>query len=263
MTVRSMLGLRSNRVSDIEQKREALAQGLQQFLTFCDQTQEILSGESVVPSAQMDFSSLVDAILPLPLDKDAPEGATMKTLQRMVSECTRCPLSETRTHTVFGEGVLPARLLIIGEGPGADEDASGRAFVGKGGQYLDTWLTPVGLSRKTNVYLANIVKCRPPENRNPHADEIASCLPFVKRQIQLVKPELILLVGGVASKALLKTDEGVGKLRGRFHRYEGVPVLVTYHPAGVLRNEELKRPVWEDIKKVAAFLNLTLPGKTR
>jgi DNA polymerase len=129
---------------------------------------------------------------------------------------------------------------------------------------LDTWLTPVGLSRKTNVYLANIVKCRPPGNRNPHIDEVTLCLPYVKRQIQLVKPELILLVGGVASKALLNTQEGVGKLRGRFHRYEGVPVLVTYHPAGVLRNtEELKRPVWEDIKKVAAFLNLTLPGKSK
>ncbi len=250
-------------MSEIEQKREALAQGLQQFLTYCDQVEEILTSEEVAPSPQMDFSSLVDAILPLPLDKDAPEGATMKQLQRMVSECTRCSLCETRTHTVFGEGALPARLLIIGEGPGGDEDATGRAFVGRAGQYLDTWLTPVGLSRKTNVYLANIVKCRPPGNRNPHAGEIASCLSFVKRQIQLVKPELILLAGGVASKALLDTDDGVGKLRGHFHRYEGVPVLVTYHPAAVLRNEDLKRPVWEDIKKVAAFLNLSLPGKAR
>lgn len=251
-------------MSSIEQRREALAQGLQQFLTYCDQAEEMITNKEVAPSPSMDFSSLVDAILPLPLDKDAPEGATMKQLQRMVSECTRCPLCETRTHTVFGEGVLPARLLIIGEEPGADEDATGRAFVGKAGQYLDTWLTPVGLSRKTNVYLANIVKCRPPGNRNPHIDEVTLCLPYVKRQIQLVKPELILLVGGVASKALLNTQEGVGKLRGRFHRYEGVPVLVTYHPAGVLRNtEELKRPVWEDIKKVAAFLNLTLPGKSK
>ncbi len=250
-------------MNDIEQKRLVLGQGLQQFLTFCDQAQEMITSKEVPPSPQMDFTSLVDAILPLPLDRDEPEGATMKQLQRMVSECTRCGLCETRTHTVFGEGVLPARLLIIGEGPGADEDASARAFVGRAGQYLDTWLMPVGLSRKTNVYLANIVKCRPPENRNPHADEISSCLPFVKRQIQLVKPELILLVGGVASKALLNTDEGVGKLRGRFHRYEGVPVLVTYHPAGVLRNQDLKRPVWEDIKKVAAFLNLTLPRKSK
>ena len=250
-------------MNDIEQKRSDLAQGLQQFLIYCDQAEEIITSQEVVPSPQMDFSSLVDSILPLPLDKDAPEGATMKNLQHMVSECTRCRLAETRNHTVFGEGVLPARLLIIGESPGFDEDASGRAYIGRAGQYLDTWLAPVGLSRKTNVYLANIIKCRPPENRNPHVDEITSCLPFVKRQIQLVKPELILLIGGVASKALLDTQEGVGKLRGRFHRYEGVPVLVTYHPAGVLRNEELKRPVWEDIKKVAAFLNLTLPGKSK
>lgn len=255
--------MRNNSMNDIEGKREALAQGFQQFLAYCDQAQEIITSKEVPPSPQMDFSSLVDAILPLPLDKDAPEGATMKQLQRMVSECTRCPLCETRTNTVFGEGVLPARLLIIGEGPGSDEDATSRAFVGRAGQYLDTWLNPVGLSRKTNVYLANIIKCRPPENRDPHAQEVFCCLPFVKRQIQLVKPELILLVGGVASKALLDTDEGVGKLRGRFHRYEGVPVLVTYHPAGVLRNQDLKRPVWEDIKKVAAFLNLSLPGNAK
>ena len=250
-------------MSSIEQKRQSLAQDLQQFLVYCDQAEALITSKEVVPSPPMDFSSLVDAILPLPLDKDAPEGATMKPLQRMVGECTRCRLCETRTNTVFGEGALPARLLIIGEGPGSDEDASGRTFVGKAGQYLDTWLTPVGLSRKTNVYLANIIKCRPPENRNPHADEVASCLPFIKRQIQLVKPELILLVGGVASKALLNTDEEVSKLRGRFHRYEGVPVLVTYHPAGVLRNEELKRPVWDDIKKVAAFLNLAIPGRSK
>ena len=250
-------------MNDIEQKRVALAQGFQQFLTYCDQAQELITSKEVEPSPEMDFSSLVDSILPLPLDKDAPEGATMKTLQRMVGECTRCRLCETRKNTVFGEGVLPARLLIIGEGPGGDEDASGRAFVGKAGQYLDTWLAPVGLSRKTNVYLANIIKCRPPENRDPHGDEVASCLPFVKRQIQLVKPELILLLGGVASKALLSTKEGVGSLRGRFYRYEGVPVLVTYHPAGVLRNEDLKRPVWDDIKKVAAFLNPSLPGKSK
>ncbi len=250
-------------MSNIEEKREVLAQGLQQFLTYCDQAEEMITSKEVKASPQMDFSSLVDEILPLPLDKDAPEGATMKQLQRMVGECTRCRLCETRTHTVFGEGVLPARLLIIGEGPGFDEDASGRAFVGRSGQYLDTWLAPVGLSRNTNVYLANIIKCRPPENRNPHVDEMALCLPFIRRQIQLVKPELILLIGGVASKALLETDEGVGRLRGRFHRYEGVPVLVTYHPAGVLRNEELKRPVWEDIKKVAAFLNLPLPRKSK
>lgn len=130
-------------MSNIEEKREALAQDLQQFLYYCDQAEEMITGKEVTPSPVMDFSSLVDEILPLPLDKDAPEGASMKQLVRMVQECTRCPLCETRTHTVFGEGALPSRLLVIGESPGADEDATGRAFVGKAGQYLDTWLTPL------------------------------------------------------------------------------------------------------------------------
>lgn len=245
-----------------EQKREALAASFQQFLQICDEAEGLITGKPVEASPMMDFSSLVDAIIPLPMDKDSPQGATMKQLQLMVAACYRCRLAEGRTHTVFGEGTLPARLMVIGEGPGGEEDATGRAFVGKGGQYLDSWLSAIGMSRKTNVYIANIVKCRPPENRDPQADEIELCLPFVKRQIQLAKPELILLVGAVASKTLLTSNEGVGKLRGRFHRYEGIPVVVTYHPAGVLRNPDLKRPVWEDMKKVASFLNLTIPGKS-
>ncbi|WP_320129547.1 uracil-DNA glycosylase [uncultured Sphaerochaeta sp.] len=249
-------------MNDVELKREALASSLQEFLVLCDQTEEIITGKPGQPTPVMDFSGLLDSLLPLPLDKNSIRGCTSKQLQLLVEGCTRCRLCEKRTHTVFGEGVLPPRLMVIGEGPGAEEDATGRAFVGRGGIYLDSWLSSIGLSRNKNVYIANIVKCRPPENRNPLPDEVAACLPFVKRQIQLAKPELLLLCGGVASKSLLDTTEGVGKLRGRFFRCEGIPALVTYHPAGVLRNPEYRRPVWEDLKKVASYLGIPLAGRS-
>jgi DNA polymerase len=257
----SMPGSRRIPMNETELKREALAESFQKFISLCDQTEEILTGRVKDPTPPMDFSSLVDTLLPLPIDKNSTQGCTLKKLQAMVEDCTKCRLCETRNHTVFGEGVLPPRLMVVGEGPGAEEDASGRAFIGRGGVYLDSWLSSIGLSRTTNVYIANIVKCRPPENRNPQADEIAACIPYVKRQIQLAKPELLLLSGGVASKALLETTEGVGALRGRFFRYEGIPTLVTYHPAGVLRNPDLRRPVWEDMKKIASYLGLPLSGR--
>ena len=249
-------------MNEVEMKREALASSLQEFLVLCDQCEEIITGKQQSRTPLMDFSALVDSLLPLPIDKNSTQGCTLKQLQQMVEGCTLCRLCEHRNHTVFGEGVLPPRLMVVGEGPGAEEDATGRAFVGRGGVYLDSWLSSIGLSRTKNVYIANIVKCRPPENRNPEPDEIATCLPFVKRQIQLAKPELLLLSGGVASKALLETTDGVGKLRGRFFRYEGIPTMVTYHPAGVLRNPDLRRPVWEDMKKIAAFLEIPIPGRS-
>lgn len=249
-------------MSDIQQKREAMAQSLQAFLGMCDDAETFISKQPVERTPEMDFTSLLDTILPLPMDKDDPKGVGLAQLKSMVSGCTRCKLCQGRTNTVFAEGVTPSRLMVIGEGPGQEEDATGRPFVGRAGKYLDSWLGAINLSREKNVYIANIVKCRPPENRNPEQDEVDACLPFLKRQIQLAKPEMLLLVGGVASKTLLDTTDGVGKLHGRFFRYEGLPVMVTYHPAAVLRNPDLKRPVWEDLKKVAAFLNITLQGRS-
>lgn len=249
-------------MNEQERKREALAASLQEFLVLCDQAQALITGTAVGPTPAADFSAVVDSVLPPALDKESPKGCTLRQLQLMVEGCTRCRLCEHRNNTVFGEGVLPPRLMVIGEGPGADEDASGRAFVGRAGVYLDAWLKSIGMSRKTNVYIANIVKCRPPQNRNPEPDEIEACLPFVQRQIQLAKPEAILLLGGVASKTLLQTTKGVGALRGRFYRYDGIPVLVTYHPAGVLRNPNWRRPVWEDLKKMASYLGIPIPGRS-
>ncbi len=249
-------------MSDLKQRREQLSENLQAFVHLSEEAEAVIGDTDIHYSDPVDFSALVDTLLPLPVDKESVMGTNMKGLELLVRQCTKCRLSETRTNTVFAEGVNPARLMVIGEGPGAEEDASGRAFVGRAGKYLDTWLSSISMSRDTNVYIANIVKCRPPENRNPNEDEVHACIGYLKRQIQLVKPEIILLVGSVAARSLLEVPDGVGKLRGRFLRYEGIPVLVTYHPAGVLRNPEYKRPVWEDLKKVAAYLNIPLPGRS-
>ncbi len=249
-------------MSEREEKRDQLASALMDFLWLCDEAEAVITDKDVTYHERVDFSSVVDAVLPLPVDKDSIQGTNLKQLESLVNRCSKCRLSEGRIHPVFGEGVVPARLMVIGEGPGAEEDASGHAFVGRAGKYLDSWLSSISMDRDTNVYIANIVKCRPPGNRNPHPDEVQACIGYLKRQIQLVKPEIILLMGSVAARSLLDVSIGVGKLRGRFHRYEGIPVLVTYHPAGVLRNPDYRRPVWEDLKKVAAYLNIQLPRRS-
>jgi DNA polymerase len=156
---------------------------------------------------------------------------------------------------VPGEGVPHPLVLVVGEGPGADEDAAGRPFVGKAGQLLDRILSGIGLSRDKNCFIANVVKCRPPGNRDPLPAEIAACLPFLERQIDLLKPLAILAVGRVPANTLLNDDRGIGKLRGCFTEYRSrkaggpaIPLLATYHPSALLRDEALKRPVWEDVK---------------
>lgn len=162
--------------------------------------------------------------------------------------CTRCPLHKTRTLAVPGEGVKRPLVLVIGEGPGAEEDASGRPFVGKAGQLLDRMLSSVNLSRERNCFIINVVKCRPPNNRDPLPEEIALCGSFLSRQLRLLKPPVLLSVGRVSTQTLLNTVEGIGKLRGRFTEYAGLPLLPTYHPSALLRDASLKRPVWEDLK---------------
>ncbi len=140
-------------------------------------------------------------------------------------------------------------MLVIGEGPGADEDAKGEPFVGKAGQLLDKMLAAINLSRHTNCFIANIVKCRPPNNRDPMPDEADACRSFLDAQIGILKPKLILAVGRIAAQNLLNTTTGINKLRGQFFEYRGIPLLPTYHPSALLRNEDLKRPAWEDLKK--------------
>jgi uracil-DNA glycosylase family 4 len=189
----------------------------------------------------------------------AHQADALLSLNKEILTCTRCDLHKTRTQAVCGAGTLAADLLVIGEAPGADEDRQGEPFVGQAGQLLTRMLRAAGLDRDT-VYIANILKCRPPENRNPHAAEIEQCLPFLQRQIELVQPRLILVVGGVAAHNMLDSEEPVGKLRGRVHYFgeQQIPLVVTYHPAYLLRSPAQKGKSWADL--LLAMDVLSAPG---
>lgn len=168
-------------------------------------------------------------------------------LQACVRDCTACSLHRTRTQTVFGVGHRGAEWLIIGEAPGEQEDLKGEPFVGRAGQLLNEMLRAVGLSREV-VYIANILKCRPPQNRDPLPEEAAACEGFLRRQLALIRPSIILAVGRIAAQNLLKTDRPIGKLRGSVHRYADIPLVVTYHPAYLLRSPLEKRKAWDDLQ---------------
>jgi uracil-DNA glycosylase len=171
--------------------------------------------------------------------------------------CRRCGLSDHRTRLVFGEGDPRARLVFVGEGPGLDEDRSGRPFVGAAGRLLTRIIEAMHLTRE-QVYICNVVKCRPPDNRNPGAEEIQACRPFLERQIAAIRPTVICTLGSVAARALLDTPLPVSRLRGRFHDRADIKVMPTYHPAYLLRNPDQKRVVWEDVKKIMALLRIPL-----
>ena len=168
-------------------------------------------------------------------------------LKQQVRDCTACKLRAGCTQTVFGVGDEQAEWLFVGEGPGADEDAQGEPFVGQAGKLLDNMLLAIGLKRGKNVYITNIVKCRPPNNRAPEADEIATCLPYLQRQIELIKPRLIVALGKTAATALLGRDAPLGSLRGTLHDYHGIPLVITYHPAYLLRSPMEKAKAWQDL----------------
>ena len=175
---------------------------------------------------------------------------TLEDLRAAIGDCRRCKLWPGRTHLVFGVGNPKARLMFIGEGPGRDEDLQGEPFVGRAGQLLTDIITKgMGLKRE-DVYIANVVKCRPPENRNPEPDEVASCEPFLKKQIDLVRPEIIIALGKFAVQTLLQSKVPITKVRGNWYSYHGIKLMPTFHPAYLLRNPGDKKLVWEDIKKV-------------
>ena len=179
-----------------------------------------------------------------------PEGDTaLEAFRREICECTRCPLGHSRKNFVFGSGAADAGIMFVGEAPGAEEDRQGLPFVGPAGQLLTKIIEAMHLSRE-EVFICNVLKCRPPGNRDPDPEEIASCEPFLKKQIAIVDPTIICALGRVAAHMLLKTTQSMRELRGRLHQYEGVPVIVTYHPSYLLRTPSAKRDVWEDVKRL-------------
>ena len=178
-----------------------------------------------------------------------PGATDLEAVAAEASGCTACRLCRKRTHVVFGSGDPQADLMFIGEGPGAEEDRQGLPFVGPAGALLTRIIAAIGMDRDS-VYIANVVKCRPPGNRDPEPDEVAACRPFLERQIALVEPRVIVALGRVAAQCLLRSDDSLGRLRGRWHDVAGVPTRVTYHPAGLLRNAAWKRPTWEDMQIV-------------
>ncbi len=172
-----------------------------------------------------------------------------------MTDCQLCPLGKTRRNLVFGDGNPNARLVFVGEAPGADEDAQGLPFVGRAGQLLTKIIEAMGLTRE-DVYICNILKCRPPQNRNPLPEEIAACEPFLKKQLQIIAPSYICALGSFAAKALLRTETPITALRGRFHSYEGIKLMPTYHPAYLLRNPAAKKFVWDDMQLIMNELGL-------
>ena len=204
------------------------------FAWFDDLPTQPPSGAPLVPAEARAKPSSVDS-----LDWDA--------LAERVAGCRQCRLCEKRTNTVFGVGDRNADWMLIGEAPGENEDRQGEPFVGQAGKLLDNMLRSLTLARDTNVYIANVIKCRPPGNRNPEPDEVMRCEPYLQRQVALVKPKLIVALGRFAAQSLLKTDASISSLRGRVHTYEGVPVIVSYHPAYLLRSLADKSKAWADL----------------
>lgn len=189
-----------------------------------------------------------------PMSGKAQKIKLLEELKNELLTCHKCPLGKTRTNLVFGVGDPGARLMFAGEAPGRDEDMQGEPFVGRAGQLLTKIIEAIGMKR-SDVYIANVLKCRPPGNRNPLPDEIVLCMPYLIKQIEIIQPKVLCALGTFAAQTLLNTTAPVGTLRGKFHDYKGIPMMVTYHPAYLLRNPNDKVKVWDDMKKVRDFLN--------
>ncbi|HAQ61135.1 TPA: uracil-DNA glycosylase [Candidatus Delongbacteria bacterium] len=185
---------------------------------------------------------------------DEIKAVSLSELKSIVSECRKCGLYTTRKNIVFGSGSAKEKLVIIGEAPGADEDESGEPFVGRAGQLLTKMLSAIGIERE-NVFICNVLKCRPPNNRDPLPDEIAKCSGYLDKQLELLKPKYILALGRIAALRLLNKDSTMKELREDIHNYKGIPVVVTYHPSALLRNPNWKYPAWDDLKKLKELLD--------
>jgi DNA polymerase len=215
-------------------------------------------GEDAAPSLRV-VSPLAEPALPMLRAEERPAdpAARLAEIREELGDCRRCKLHEGRTNIVFGVGNAEARLMFVGEGPGAEEDARGEPFVGRAGKKLDEMIAAIGL-RRQDVYIANVVKCRPPDNRDPQPDEIGCCSPFLHRQIAAIRPRVIVALGAPAARTLLQTRVGITRLRGTWQSYLGIPVMPTFHPAYLLRayTPENRRKVWEDLKAARQRMDL-------
>jgi uracil-DNA glycosylase family 4 len=214
----------------------------------------------VEQGVQLDLAAAEESVAsPLPVIHDKPEA--LKAIREDIGDCTRCRLHTGRTKIVFGVGNVNADLMFVGEGPGADEDAQGEPFVGRAGQLLNNMIAAMGLKRE-DVYIANVVKCRPPGNRTPEKDECDICSPFLLRQIGVIQPKVIVALGAVAAKNLLAMNDSMANLRGRWYDFRGSKLAVTYHPAYLLRDPRQKKEAWKDLQMVMKFLGLKPPAKS-
>ena len=270
VSIRTLSGrlrvLRNAGVTHLKRRREIQPQPSGSRVTGekpdIDQQEDRLLPLSAASSNQRTTATAESQLLDVPIRdsgrtfKERTEA--LKVVERKVTHCRKCAdLVENRTQTVFGVGNVQPRLVFFGEGPGADEDRQGEPFVGRAGQLLTKIIEACTLKRE-DVYIMNVVKCRPPGNRNPESDEIANCRPFFEQQLEILQPEFICCLGAVAATTLLDTKLSIGKLRGKFHDYRGSKVLATYHPAYLLRNPNAKKYVWDDMKILMAEMDVQL-----
>jgi len=214
---------------------------------------QIVTTESVPPVVKETTNSAATV--------QAGQPMTLEAIREEIGDCTRCKLHKGRKNIVFGEGDPKAAIVFVGEGPGFEEDQQGRPFVGAAGQLLTDIIVKGMKVRREDVYICNIVKCRPPENRNPEPDEVAACIGFVKKQITAIKPKVIVTLGNVPTQNLLNTKQGITKMRGTWQEYEGIPLMPTFHPSYLLRSPGEKGKAWEDIKLVMKKLGMPVPTK--
>ena len=253
---------------------EALENALSRTDELFDSFSDVLKSDfGPTPHQRRDFHETAQKLVPKTPEPEPDLGFEKKpdderlhmsvdSLMADAKSCTRCGLCSTRKNVVFGTGCSDRpTVMVIGEGPGENEDIQGLPFVGRAGQFLDKWLSAISLSRDRNVYITNTVKCRPPQNRDPDPDEKQACFAFLKQQIAIIHPQAILCLGRPASTLMTgQSEASMGALRGRFFFFDGIPMICTYHPAAVLRDLNLKRPVWDDLRKLARYLSLPIGG---
>jgi uracil-DNA glycosylase len=213
------------------------------------------------PKGELFEKSQPASALPASPQESWTSAENIPSLDQAINQCLKCSLGKTRTKFVFGVGNPKAQVVVVGEAPGADEDAQGEPFVGRGGQLLNKILESIHFKRE-EVFICNILKCRPPNNRDPQPEEIELCEPYLWKQLELIKPRLILCVGRIAGQSLLKTNSSLAQLRGKVHDYRGIPLMVTYHPAALLRNPNWKRPCWEDVQQFRKLYEELNPRKS-